>query len=122
MLTRERMQEIDRLNLLPNNVVALKMLPWEWHDGTLLHVLALALWGIIERGINVELRGLGVTMDEVEATVVATRNWTPANAMVFIDGATDDEQALYLDPGESPETNAFRVLESIMDQMVATAP
>jgi hypothetical protein len=122
MSTSERLREIERLNLRPNNQIALKILPWDWQGESSLHVLALALWGIQEGGINVELPGPGATMDQVEATVIAMRDWNPINAMAFVEGDRGDEQTLVLDADESPETNAMWVLESIRAKIDELAP
>jgi hypothetical protein len=115
LLAREHLEEVKRLNQEANNQIALAMLPPDWQDDSALHVLALALWGIRERGINVEPPGPGTTMDQVEATVVAMHDWKPSKAMAFIEG--DTEQRLALDPDASAETNALWVLEAIRDEI-----
>jgi hypothetical protein len=120
LLTPEKLHELKCLNEEPNNQVALAMLPPDWQDDSTLHVLALALWGITERGINVEHPGPGTTMDVVEATVVAMSAWTPSNAMAFVEGET--EQRLWLDRDASAETNAMWVLEAIMSAIDERSP
>lgn len=67
VLTKALLDQIRNLNEHPLNRAALIWLPDDWKDGTGLHVLALALWGVQE---NVEPPCYGVFSEMIEAEIM----------------------------------------------------
>jgi len=124
---RTDLLQISLANQIPLNQAAAKFLPPEWEDSRAeLYVLSLMRWGL-ENGLEVKSRFLEhPTQDKLEARINRLAQMEPKKVMQFM---TDPENvgnvvlvAADLSNQKTPEDAARLLLETLYDNMVATAP
>lgn len=119
-LSLQIIQKIASLNESnENNVIAGQLLPDDWQGQTSLKVLALALWGMTERGISVMTPGPGITDEQLEYRVLQLLRIDPALAMREVEENCDGDCSLDLYGVTDPIQGATDVLESIRSRMDA---
>jgi hypothetical protein len=107
-LSRQKL--IARLNNLPLNLAAAKLLPPGWSNPRVLHVLALAQWGAQEKA-------LGTAGDEEQVRLLQEGN--PQVAMQWVAENREGDEILAADALDNlqPEEAAGLVLENIQSRM-----
>ena len=123
--------QIKLANQLPLNRAAKEFLPKDWQgDHTEMHVLSLMRWGL-ENGLEHWLEETtrlrkGPTPEQVEARINRLAQMEPRKAMQFLtDPENTGEVMLYAEDllkQEGPLNAASLLLETLYDNMVATAP
>jgi hypothetical protein len=108
MNAASRYSMISRLNKLPLNQAAEKLLPSGW-GGSTLHVLALAFWGSSERSIYQSLEGWVVELEQGD----------PEVAMRWVTETPEGEEVVNQDALDNlgPEDGASVILNQISDRL-----
>lgn len=121
----EKLKEIRMVNQLPLSQAAKKFLPEAWNDDQCLHVLSLIRCGIEDSGLEIKpISPNHPTQEDVERQLVRLWRMEPSRAIKFlteVDGEIVLTAESLLDQ-QTPEDAAWLLLETVYNNMVATAP
>lgn len=105
LISADQHNAISRLNQEPISKQAEALLPLDWVNSNSLHLMSLAWWGILERGIYRRAEG------NLQALERAT---DPARVFRVLVGESENDVALTELPPD-PALAAQRVLENVLE-------